>query len=286
VFAAAYAFGRLTHTRQAYVRAVEDRARQLQVTRRIETEQAAARERARTAREMHDVFSHAVSLMIVQAEAGPVAVRTAPERAEAAFEAISEAGRDAMTQLRHMLGVLRDDSPAGDARHAATRPSAGKEPRTPQPSLADLPRLLDSVSRSGLRVEFAATGEARPLPPAAGTAVYRIVQEALTNIVKHAEARTATVRLEYGPGDLRITVTDDGLGPGDGDGHGLGLRHGSGDGHHPGEPSGPRGHGLIGVRERASAHGATVWTGPGPGGRGFSLRAELPLVTSPPEVGS
>ncbi|MEU9577085.1 histidine kinase [Streptomyces chilikensis] len=281
VFAAAYAFGRLTHTRQAYVRAVEDRARQLQVTRRIETEQAAARERARIAREMHDVLSHAVSLMIVQAEAGPVAVRTAPERAEAAFEAISEAGRDAMTQLRHMLGVLRDDSSAGGAR-----PSTGKAPRAPQPSLADLPRLLDSVSRSGLRVEFAATGEARPLPPAAGAAVYRIVQEALTNVVKHAGARTATVRLEYGPGDLRITVTDDGHGPGEGDGDGPGLRRGSGDGHHPGEPSGPRGHGLIGVWERASAHGGTVWTGPGPGGRGFSLRAELPLVTSPPEVGS
>lgn len=123
VFAAAYAFGRFTHTRKAYIRAMEDRARQREVTHRIEAEQAAARERARIAREMHDILSHAVSLMIVQAEAGPVAVRTAPERAEAAFDAISETGRDAMVQLRRMLGVLREDAPGG--RGAAAYAPAG-----------------------------------------------------------------------------------------------------------------------------------------------------------------
>lgn len=127
VFAAAYAFGRLAVTRKAYLRAVEDRARQLELTHRIEAEQAAARERARIAREMHDILSHAVSLMIVQAEAGPVAVRTAPERAEAAFDAISETGRDAMVQLRRMLGVLRENESVPGA------------PREPQPVVDELP---------------------------------------------------------------------------------------------------------------------------------------------------
>ncbi|MYS66925.1 hypothetical protein GTW66_23810 [Streptomyces sp. SID5473] len=108
VLGAAFVFGRFADTRRAYLAAVEGRAAQLERANRIEAEQAAARERARIAREMHDVLSHAVSLMVVQAEAGPVAVRTAPERAVAAFDAISGTGRDAMVQLRHMLGVLRD----------------------------------------------------------------------------------------------------------------------------------------------------------------------------------
>ena len=128
-FSAAYVFGRLTDTQRAYTRAVEDRARQLELTHRIEAEQAAARERARIAREMHDILSHAVSLMIVQAEAGPVAVRTAPERAEAAFDAISESGRDAMVQLRRMLGVLREDGAAATrAARAAARPRRAAGP--------------------------------------------------------------------------------------------------------------------------------------------------------------
>ncbi|MFE7354710.1 sensor histidine kinase [Streptomyces sp. NPDC057543] len=130
VFCAACAFGWFTVTHEAYLNAVEDRARQLELTHRIEAEQAAVRERARIAREMHDILSHAVSLMIVQAEAGPVAVRTAPERAEAAFDAISETGRDAMTQLRRILGVLRENESPPNA------------PRRPQPSLAELPGLI------------------------------------------------------------------------------------------------------------------------------------------------
>ncbi|MCX5310328.1 sensor histidine kinase [Streptomyces sp. NBC_00154] len=253
VFTAAYSFGRFTHTRQAYTRAVEDRARQLERTRLIEAEQAAARERARIAREMHDVLSHAVSLMIVQAEAGPVAVRTAPERAEAAFDAISEAGRDAMAQLRRMLGVLRDNETGRAA------------PREPQPGLAELPGLVERVRRSGLGITYAATGSARTLPLDTGAAVYRIVQEALTNVVRHAAAHTVSVRLAYGPDELTLTVTDDGRGPGSG--------HRSG-------------HGLAGIRERATAHGGTARTGPGPGGRGFQVRVTIPHVISTVEVGS
>ncbi|MFJ9598112.1 sensor histidine kinase [Streptomyces virginiae] len=247
---AAYALGRLQYTRQAYTAAVEDRAAQLERANRIEAEQAVARERARIAREMHDILSHAVSIMIVQAEAGPVAVRRAPERAEAAFEAISETGREAMAQLRTMLGVLREaDGPA---------------PREPQPGVAALPALLDRVRRDGPEISFEETGEVRGLSPAVDTAVYRIVQEALTNVVKHARARRVGVRLHHGARELAVTVTDDGRG-----------RAGGGAG---------GGHGLIGIGERAAAHGGTAVCGPGPDGTGFSVRAVL--VTSPLEVGN
>ncbi|WP_189715204.1 sensor histidine kinase [Streptomyces phaeofaciens] len=237
VFAAAYVFGRLTDARQ---RAHE-----------VEAERAAARERARIAREMHDVLAHAVSLMIVQAEAGPVAVRTAPEKAEAAFDAISAAGRDAMAQLRHMLGVLRD----GEG------PADGDAPREPQPGLGELPALLDRVRGSGLDVVHATAGPVRPVPEATGASVFRIVQEALTNTVKHAGARTVVVRLAYEGPEVCVVVTDDGCGP----------RAGTG-----------RGHGLAGIRERAAALGGTAVTGRGPDGRGFEVRVRIPVPASAP----
>ncbi|MEV5974381.1 histidine kinase [Streptomyces sp. NPDC051921] len=229
VFGAAYAFGRLTDARQR--------------AHRIEAERAASRERARIAREMHDILSHAVSLMIVQAEAGPLAVRAAPERAEAAFEAISETGRDAMVQLRRMLGLLRDE---GD----------GDAPRDPQPGVGELPGLVERVRGGGLDVRYATRGTVRPLPAATGATVFRIVQEALTNVVKHAQAGSVTVRLGYGTGEVEVRVTDDGRGP---------------------RPGGSGGHGLVGVRERAAAHGGAASAGPGPDGRGFEVRAVLPL---------
>ncbi|MGW2592613.1 sensor histidine kinase [Streptomyces sp. NPDC001515] len=245
VFAAAYAFGRFAVTRKAYLRAVEDRARQLELTHRIEAERAAVRERARIAREMHDILSHAVSLMIVQAEAGPVAVRTAPERAEAAFDAISETGRDAMVQLRRMLGVLREDASAPDS------------PRSPQPSLDGIGALVERVGAGGPAVSYEVTGEAGPVGQVVGTTVYRIVQEALTNVVRHAGAGTARVVLDHGPEALTVTVTDDGRGPGGGVGHGL-----------------------TGIRERAAAHGGTARTGPGPDGRGFRVEVTIPHARS------
>ncbi|KDN76920.1 histidine kinase [Streptomyces olindensis] len=231
VLVAAYVFGRLTDARRR--------------AHRVEAERAAARERARIAREMHDILSHAVSLMIVQAEAGPVAVRVAPERAEAAFDAISATGRDAMAQLRRMLGVLRDgDEPGGS-------------PRAPQPGLGELPALLDRVRDSGLAVGYGTTGRARPVPDAVAATVFRVVQEALTNTVRHAAARTVSVQLDYREDELEVRVTDDGRGPRPAPGAG--------------------GHGLVGVRERAAAHGGSAVAGPGPDGRGFEVRVRIPV---------
>ncbi|MER7403419.1 histidine kinase [Streptomyces sp. NPDC000070] len=232
VLAAAYVFGRLTDARRR--------------AHRVEAEQAAARERARIAREMHDILSHAVSLMIVQAEAGPVAVRAAPERAEAAFDAISATGRDAMVQLRRMLGLLREDD--------------GVPLREPQPGLAELPGLLDRVrTGSGLDVVYRTEGLVRPLPGAVAATVFRVVQEALTNTVRHAGARTVTVQLAYGDSDLCVQVTDDGRGP------------------RAGAMGHPGGQGLVGIRERAAALGGSAMTGRGADGQGFELRVRLPV---------
>lgn len=241
VFAAAYVFGRLTDARQR--------------AHRVEAEQAAARERARIAREMHDVLSHAVSLMIVQAEAGPVAVRTAPERAEAAFDAISATGRDAMAQLRHMLGVLRNDGGASD----------GIAPREPQPGLAALPGLLDRVRGSGLDVAYRVVGDVRPVSEAVGATVFRVVQEAMTNTLKHADARTVKVQLAYTCGELEVWVSDDGSGS-----RSVSRRGG---------------HGLAGIRERAAAHGGDAVAGPGTDGHGFEVRVRIPLSAAA-EVGT
>ncbi|MFE7383024.1 sensor histidine kinase [Streptomyces zhihengii] len=271
VLGAAYVSGRLADVRQAYVAAVEDRAAELERANRIEAEQAAARERARIAREMHDVLSHAVSLMVVQAEAGPVAVRTAPERAEAAFDAISETGRDAMAQLRRMLGVLRDgaDDPA---------------PHQPQPDVDQLPVLVERVRSGGLDVSYDVVGGAHRLPGAAGATAYRVVQEALTNVVRHASARRVAVRLVNTAHSLEITVTDDGRGPAGG------AAAPPVPGPSATAPAGrtTAGHGLTGIRERAAAHGGTASAGPGPGGRGFEVRVVLPRdpVGSGAEVGS
>ncbi|MER5763968.1 histidine kinase [Streptomyces sp. NPDC002082] len=268
VSGAAYALGRLQHTRQAYTAALLDRAAQLERANRIEAEQAAARERARIAREMHDILSHAVSIMIVQAEAGPVAVRRAPERAEAAFEAISETGRDAMAQLRTMLGVLRTDEAA---------------PRSPQPGIGELAGLLERVRGSGPQVLYERTGSVRALPAALEATVHRVVQEALTNVVKHSGASAVAVRLEYGERELTVTVTDDGRGPGAGAAAGAGTGTGTGADAGSLPRARPGGHGLIGIRERAAAHGGTARTGPGPDGTGFEVR--VVLVTSGAEVG-
>jgi signal transduction histidine kinase len=229
---AAYLLGSLERSRREHAAILEERAEQLERERLAEAARAVAEERARVARDMHDILAHAVSLMVVQAEAGPVVVRSDPERAERAFDAIAHAGRDAMVQLRRLLGVLKAD----------------EAQRLPQPTLAELPDLVgDSAS-------LEVTGERRPVPPDTEVAVYRIVQEALTNTVKHARARQVAVRLEWGREELVVSVADDGQGP---------------------SATVAGGYGLIGIRERAAACGGTAEAGPRADG-GFEVRARLP----------
>ncbi len=236
-----WVLGTLSRTRRAYTSALEERARRLEHERRLETARAVTAERAKIARDMHDILSHAVSLMVVQAEAGPVVVRSDPERAVRVFDTIAGSGRDAMEQLRRMLGVLKEEDTAG--------------PRGPQPTVAALPDLIAQVERTGLPVELRVEGDSRPLPPDAEVAAYRIVQEALTNTLKHAAATLAVVRLRWTPEALTITVGDDGRA----------------------SPVPGGGNGLIGIRERAAAFGGTAETGPRPGGDGYEVTARLPV---------
>ncbi|NUR89944.1 MAG: sensor histidine kinase, partial [Nonomuraea sp.] len=184
----AYAVGRATTTSRAERDRLE-RERELAAER---AEHAAAQERARIARDMHDILAHAVSLMVVQAEAGPVVVRSAPERAEAAFDAIAASGRDAMVQLRRMLGVLKE----------------GEPPREPQPGIAE----LRALAVPGLVVDLVERGEPRTVPQACAVAAYRVTQEALTNIVKHSGASRAEIRLTWEDANLMIDILDEGTG--------------------------------------------------------------------------
>ncbi|MFI9333908.1 sensor histidine kinase [Streptomyces althioticus] len=243
---AAYALGMLARVQRAYTAALEDRARRLERERAADTARARAEERARIARDMHDILAHAVSLMVVQAEAGPVVVRRDPDRAEAAFDTIASTGRDAMAQLRRILGVLKEELP-----EAGTG-----SPRLPQPGVTALPELVRQVGHStGLRAELRTSGEPRPLSSDTEVAAYRVVQEALTNTVKHARASRALVELDWADDQVSLTVTDDGRGP----------------------SGGPGGHGLIGIRERAAACGGSAEAGAAPDG-GFRVAVRLPVA--------
>jgi signal transduction histidine kinase len=236
MWTAAYAMGRAWTNRQEHVQMLRERARHLEREREMEAE----RERSRIARDMHDILAHAVSVTIAQAEAGPVAMRQGPARTEEAFDAIATAGRDAMAQLRRILGVLD---------------VGGQSDRGPQPTLAGIPDLVDRVAGVGpASVTLTVSGRPGTVTPDVEVAAYRIVQEALTNVLKHAGAATVTVTLDWREGDLVATVTDDGQG----------------------SPPNGQGHGLIGIRERAASCGGSASAGPVPDGRGFRVRARLP----------
>ncbi|GHC43948.1 sensor histidine kinase [Streptomyces flavofungini] len=284
-FVTAYGFGVLARVQRAYTAALEDRARRLERERAAETARAVARERARIARDMHDVLAHAVSLMVVQAEAGPVVVRDDPARAITAFDAISGAGRDAMAQLRRILGVLRDAEGAGDGAGeggaagatgvAGTAGGAGASvDRGPQPTLAALPSLIRDVELAGTPVESRVTGEPVALRPDVEVAAYRVAQEALTNVLKHAGTARVTFQLAWLPGELTLTVTDDGARAGP---NGTpASRAPFGTAPHSGER--PRGQGLVGIAERAAACGGTAESGPVPAG-GFRVAVRLPTAS-------
>lgn len=241
----AYLLGWAVRTNAAYTLALEERTHRLEQEQQLEAERATSAERARIARDMHDILSHAVALIVVQAESGPLVVRNDPARAEASFDAIATAGRDAMAQLRRLLGMVpRDPAEVG---------------RAPQPTMDDVPRMIETVRATGLRVEHTVDGTPSPLPPDTELAVYRLIQEALTNTVRHARAGRAEVRLSWSRAELAVRVLDDGIG--------ADLT----------EQQGRAGRGLVGIRERVGACGGMVRIGPRDGG-GFAVTAEIPLA--------
>ncbi|MCP2342880.1 sensor histidine kinase [Actinomadura rupiterrae] len=230
-------------TRRAYLRQLEERADRLEHERDAEIQLARNAERARIAREMHDVVAHNVSVIVVQADGAAYAIETDPGRARQALETISTTGRTALAEMRRLLGVLREESAAGAY--------------APQPGLAQLDDLVEQVRAAGLPVTLERTGRPAEVSEGRALAVYRIVQEALTNTLKHGGPRaSATVTLHYGDDEMTVAVVDDGRGAAAPD-----------DGH---------GHGLVGMRERAAVYGGVVEAAPRDGG-GFAVTARIPV---------
>jgi len=217
----------------------------------------ASEERLAIARDLHDVVAHSISVINVQSNTALHLMDRQPERAREALTAIREVSGHALTELGTVLGALRDPAGAG-----------GGAPRAPAPGVARLDELAARARSAGFAVSVAAEGAVRPLPAGVDAAAYRIVQEALTNAVRHSGGRAASVLLRYGDGDLMIEVADDGRGHAGGSRLAAGT--GSGNGHAAGS-----GNGLAGMGERARALGGTVDAGPRPGG-GFLVLARLP----------
>ncbi|MEU3299343.1 MULTISPECIES: sensor histidine kinase [unclassified Streptomyces] len=250
-FALAWVLGDSLRTRRAYFAQLEERASRLEKEREAQSKVAVAAERARIARELHDVVAHNVSVMVVQADGAAYVMDTAPDQARQALETISSTGRQALAEMRRLLGVLR----TGDA------PESGEY--VPQPDVEQIEDLVEQVRGAGLTVDFKVEGTPRPLPSGVELTAYRIVQEALTNTRKHGGPDAgASVRLVYFDDGLGLLVEDDGRGAA----HEL-YEDGGADG---------RGHGLIGMRERIGMVGGTLDAGPRPGG-GFRISALLPL---------
>jgi signal transduction histidine kinase len=242
---AAGALGVYMRTRRQHVAALQERADQLERERDQQARLATAAERARIAREMHDVVAHNLSVMIALADGARLTAAQDPGKAERAMGAVSSTGREALEEMRRLLGVLRDDEQA-DALLA------------PQPGIAALDGLLEQVRGAGLATRLTRTGTPAPVGPGTQLALYRLVQEALTNTLKHARgASSAEVRLHYGAGDLSLEVIDDGA--------------------PAAAPARNGGHGLAGMRERAAAYGGAVEAGPRRDG-GWRVRARIPLV--------
>ncbi|MEU8684669.1 sensor histidine kinase [Streptomyces sp. NPDC048611] len=250
-FVLAWVLGDSMRTRRAYWAQLEERAARLEKEREAQSRIAVAAERARIARELHDVVAHNVSVMVVQADGAAYVLDSAPEQTRQALETISGTGRQALAEMRRLLGVLR----------TGEQPESGEY--VPQPGVEQLTDLIEQVRGAGLPVDFRTVGEPRELPSSVALTVYRIVQEALTNTRKHGGPHVgATVRLAYRDDDLDLLVEDDGRGA-----QRELYEEGGADG---------LGHGLIGMRERVGMVGGTLAAGPRPGG-GFRVSAVLPL---------
>ncbi|MFG3207219.1 sensor histidine kinase [Streptomyces sp. NPDC048192] len=250
-FALAWVLGDSMRTRRAYFAQLEERAARLEKEREAQSKVAVAAERARIARELHDVVAHNVSVMVVQADGAAYVLDAAPDQARKALETISSTGRQALAEMRRLLGVLRTGEHQEGGEYV------------PQPDVEQIDDLVEQCRNAGLPVDFKVEGTPRPLPSGVELTAYRIVQEALTNTRKHGGPNAgASVRLVYFDDGLGLLVEDDGKGAP----HEL-YEEGGADG---------RGHGLIGMRERVGMVGGTLDAGPRPGG-GFRISALLPL---------
>ena len=237
-----WVMGRALRQREVLLELVSEQARQLEQDRDRQVHALVGEERARIARELHDVVAHSVSVMVVQAQAGPRLLAN-PTQTTTTFRAIETTGREALTELRRLLGILRTE----DEQLAIG----------PQPGLESLPSLVEQVRDAGLPVELVIEGNPSPLPVGVDLSAYRIVQEALTNTLKHAGRASARISVTYEPDALSLDIRDDG------GGSGLAAVNGSG-------------HGLVGMRERAMLYGGELQAGPLTGG-GYGVRVRLPV---------
>lgn len=244
-----FAIGDALRSRRAYVAELQRRVETGDRLRQEEAALAVAAERARIARELHDVVAHGMSVMVVQAGAARRVVDRDPAAAAQALGQIEQTGRESMGEMRRLLGVLRDEAGA----------SGATDDLAPQPSLADVGALVSSWQDAGLAVTCGIDGPLDDLPAGLGLSAYRIVQEALTNAVRHAGPATVRVAVRRSPDALALEIVDDGRGAATLTG-----------------PPPTDGHGIVGMRERAAVHGGTLEAGPRPGG-GWRIRAELPL---------
>jgi signal transduction histidine kinase len=250
VFAIAWVIGDNIRTRRAYLAELVARAARLEREREEKAERAVSEERARIARELHDVVAHNVSVMVVQASAGEEVFDTNPQRARESLAAVASTGRAALAELRRLLGVIRAEEDHQGAAYA------------PQPGIEYLGELVRQVRETGLDVELSVLGEPRQLPEAVGLCAYRIVQEALTNTLKHADAAHAQVNVRYVSDALELQVLDDG--------HAGATMNGESDGQ-----------GLIGMRERVALFGGELRAG-SRADQGYEVRARIPLEEALP----
>jgi signal transduction histidine kinase len=237
-FVAAWIGGDSLGTRRAYTRELEEKAERLEREREAEAARAVAEEQARIGRELHDVIAHNLSVIVVQAAAANDVFDTRPDRAREALREIESTGREALAELRNLLGAVR-----------------GEADYRPQRGLDQLDELVDQVRAAGLNVAVSVEGAPRALPAGVDLSAYRVVQEALTNTLKHARASKADVLVRYGDDALDVQVRDDGRGNGNGGGTGSGL---------------------VGMRERVTTYGGSLDAGPADRG-GFAVHARFPL---------
>jgi signal transduction histidine kinase len=238
----------------------------LQLEREHAAERAAAAERSRIARELHDVIAHSLSVVVIQAAAARRMLDTDPERARESLDAVEQTGRSAMLEMRRLLGVVRRDE--RDAPPIGEGIDSASAPRVPQPSVSELGRVVADMRQAGLDVTLRIDGETRELPSGVDVSAYRIVQEALTNVRRHSPGAKAEVLIRYQPHELEIRIEDDGAGR-------LRARHAA-DPELSADRELSSGHGLVGMRERVALLRGELEVGPRPES-GFAVHARLPL---------